>query len=361
MDENGLLKWVETVISGLPKFLESMKDNNTPGRYKYSLSGDMVFDKKWGLANTVFAVKTYYMLNRLDDSEKKEMASFIKFFTSPNGEISDPIVQKKSRKNRLIVSLRSGDWNNVLGKQNRRAETRQSFAALRALGEKPNRPYLNIPQTKRKIKRYIHSLDWNHPWGAGSHFSHLIFFLKNNGEMFKYHNYDELELIDFAFKEVNRYRQTDGAWYNRSASDAQKVNGAMKMVTAYMASERKELNNRKKLIDLCLALKSNPDACNNFNLVLVLYFCSQNSNYRKSEIKDFILDRLQIYKSYYWPEKGGFSFFEKKANKNYYDAKISEGLAEPDIHGTHLFLWGITLISKILKLEDSIQLNMPIS
>ena len=73
------------------------------------------------------------------------------------------------------------------------------------------------------------------------------------------------------------------------------------------------------------------------------------------------MDRLQIYKCYYWPEKGGFSFFEKRANKNYYDANISKGLAEPDIHGTHLFLWGIAIITRILKVEESFKLSLPIT
>ena len=47
MNENRLLQWVETVINGLPKFLENMKDRNIPGRYKYSLTGDIESNSKW--------------------------------------------------------------------------------------------------------------------------------------------------------------------------------------------------------------------------------------------------------------------------------------------------------------------------
>ena len=63
MDENKILKWVDSVINGLPVFLENMKDKNTPGRFKYSLTGDISSDSNWGVGNTVFAVKTYFMLN----------------------------------------------------------------------------------------------------------------------------------------------------------------------------------------------------------------------------------------------------------------------------------------------------------
>jgi len=361
MDENKILKWVDSVINGLPVFLENMKDKNTPGRFKYSLTGDISSDSKWGLGNTVFAVKTFYILNLLETADSAKMVKYIKSFGTSNGEIYDPLVQNKSRNRRFFNALRYGDWNNINGKQNRRAETRQSFAALIALGSKPDIPYLLIPDSKEKVKRYIHSLDWNHPWGAGSHFSHLIFFLKNNSDMFNDLNYDGKELIDFSFKEVNKYRKSDGAWYNKFASDVEKVNGSMKMMTAYMAAGRNNLTKQKKLIDLSLSLINDRDACNNFNLILVLYFCSRNINYRKSQIKEFCIDRLQIYKQYYWSEYGGFSFFERNSNRSYYGAKISKGLEEPDIHGTHLFLWGITLITKMLNIDKSFNLSIPIT
>jgi len=361
MNENRLLQWVETVINGLPKFLENMKDRNIPGRYKYSLTGDIESNSKWGLGNTVYAVKIYYMLNQLNLLEGKEMATYIKSFGCNNGEIYDPLVQKISRINRFYGALRSRDWNNITGKQTRRAETRQSFAALKALGENPDRPYLKIPLSKKKIKKYIHSLDWNHPWGAGSHFSHLIFFLKNNEGNFNNDKINNSNLIDFAFQELEKYRHSDGAWYNKIPSNAQRINGAMKIVTALMAAGIYDLSKRKELIDLSLALVSDPDACNNFNLILVLYFCLMDSNERQKEIKDFCFKRLKIYREFYFDNSGGFSFLKNNANSIYYNAKISNGLKEPDIHGTHLFLWGIVIITRILKVEESFELSLPIT
>tara|TARA_Y100000294_G_C8521305_1_gene323012 strand:+ start:38 stop:1156 length:1119 start_codon:yes stop_codon:yes gene_type:complete len=360
-DENESTKWVKSVICDLPKFLQNMKDNTVPGRYKYSMSGDIKPNPSWGLGNTVFAVKTWYMLNQLNSFEIKEMGRFIKSFARKNGEISDPEIQKRSRKNRYRLALRSGDWNNIFGSQTIRAETRQAFAALRAMGENPDRPYLNIPRSKKKIKKYIHSLDWNHPWGAGSHFSHLIFFLKNNTHLANSFDGNKTDLINYAFDEVTRYRQNDGSWYDKYSNDAQKVNGAMKMVTAYMAAGKTDLSMRDRLIDHCLALQTDPDACNNFNLLLVLYFCSNNDSYRKDEIREFCFNRLQIYRGFYWEDGGGFSFHKKHANSIYYGARISQGFEEPDIHGTHLFLWGIVLITRILELDEELQLLFPIT
>ena len=361
MNKNDLLQWVETVIDGLPDFLETMRDRDTPGRYKYSLTGDIASSSQWGLGNTVFAVKTYFMLNLISSINELETAAFIKSFGRRDGEISDPIVQRRSRRIRYNTALHSGDWNNITGRQTRRAETRQAFAALRAMGENPDRPYLNIPRSKKKIKKYIHSLDWNHPWGAGSHFSHLIFFLKNNTHLANSFDGNKTDLINYAFDEVTRYRQNDGSWYDKYSSDTQKVNGAMKMVTAYMAAGKTDLSMRDRLIDHCLALQTDPDACNNFNLLLVLYFCSNNDSYRKDEIREFCFNRLQIYRGFYWEDGGGFSFHKKHANSWYYGARISQGFEEPDIHGTHLFLWGIVLITRILGLDEELQLSFPIT
>ena len=360
MNGNDLLQWIETVIDGLPDFLETMRDRNTPGRYKYSLTGDIASSSQWGLGNTVFAVKTYYMLNLISNINEIETTAFIKSFGKRDGEISDPIVQRRSRRTRYYAALRSGDWSNITGKRTRKAETRQAFAALQALGSKPDEPYSRIPTSENQIKRYIHSLDWNQPWSAASHFSHLIFFMKVNKKFDRRDN-SEIDLIDLAFTEVNKYKQDDGSWYKNSTSKAQKVNGAMKMITAYMVAEKDDLANRQKLIDLCLSLTTDEDACNNFNLVLVLYFCSRNLDYREGEIKVFCLDRLRVYRDYYWPEHGGFSFFRKHANNFYYGAKVSEGLQEPDIHGTHLFVWGLALITKILNEKSSINLTPPIT
>tara|TARA_B100000315_G_C14219030_1_gene425575 strand:- start:229 stop:627 length:399 start_codon:yes stop_codon:yes gene_type:complete len=132
-------------------------------------------------------------------------------------------------------------------------------------------------------------------------------------------------------------------------------------MTAYNIVERNDFENPEGLIDLCLSVIKNRDACDNFNLIHVLYNCHNKTDYKKEEIEKFCLERLTIYNKHYWPNHGGFSFFNGRANKVYYGAKISKGLSEPDIHATHLFLWGITLITKILEFEKYIKLKIPIT
>jgi hypothetical protein len=303
------------------------------------------------------------MLNNLNLVDVKAVSDFIKGFQNHDGGIFDPLIQKKSRLYRYLNAIRCRDFNNIFGVQTRRAETRQSFAALRCLGQKPNVPYLHIPYSKDGISGYVHSLNWSVPWGAGSHFSHLIFFMRMNSELFQVHSDEIGDLLECAFKEVSRYRQKDGSWHREGASlpAFQKINGAMKVMTAYSVANRDDFDNSEGLIDLCFSSLNEGDACNNFNVIYVLYHCLQKTDYRRGEAIDYCLERLKMYQEYWFPQYGGFSFLPSKANRIYYGASISKGLPEPDVHGTHLFLWGIVLISDILGWREELGLRFPIT
>ncbi len=344
------IDWLFKLKDSIPKFLERLKGSKIKGFFHYSLSGDLCGENiKWGLGNTVFAVKSYYTLALLDTlptEEKIAMAEFIKSFKQKDGMIYDPLIKKKT-----FLKEKLSSFNNFFHQQVIRAETRQSVSALNLLGKKAGLPYKKIPDTKKGIEKYLVKLDWQKPWGAGSHFSHLIFFLKNS-------NLENKEsLINFAINRVNKLQSTEtGSWHIGYPSLRQKINGAMKVITALKVADRVDLQYPEKLIDLCLAARNNEHACDNFNITYVLKYANQlaNFNYKYEQLKEFALDRLRIYKDYYYPEIGGFSFFKGKANDCYYGAKITKGLDEPDIHGTMMFLWGISIISQILGIEKEL-------
>lgn len=136
----------------------------------------------------------------------------------------------------------------------------------------------------------------------------------------------------------------------------QKINAAMKIITGLKLADKMNFEYSEKLIDLCLATKKDEHACDNFNIICVLYYANKmtDGNYRVKEIKEFALDRLGIYKQYYYPKTGGFSFLPHKANVYYYGTKLTKGLDEPDIHGTCMCLWGISIISHILEIDKEL-------
>ena len=347
------IDWLFELKEKAPQFLGRLKCQKIPGFFHYSLSGDLYDENiKWGLGNTVFAIKIYYtldLLNNLPREEKRAMSDFIKRFRKEEGAVYDPLVKRKTFLREKLLGIKN--FNNFFHQQTVIAETRQAVSALKLLGEKPEIFYLKFPRTDKGIAKYLDRLNWQKPWGAGSHFSHLIFFLKNS----------DLEnkefLIDFAVGWIDKFQSTKTcSWYKGNPSLQQKINGAMKIVTGLKVAGKMNLKYSEKLIDLCLLAKNDEHACDNFNIIYVLHYASKvtGNNYRFNEIKNFALERLKIYEKQYFSEIGGFSFLPSKANIYYYGAKITKGLREPDIHGTAMFLWGISIIAQILGIDKNL-------
>jgi len=343
------IDWVGSLRKKVKIFLDILAEDSY--KYiKYSLSGD-IYDSSinWGLGQNVFFIKILYMLGLLESigpDKRDSLIDNIKKFQDSNGYISDP----------LIIKL-----NEFRIKEIRLAETRQSFSALYCLGERPDKPFTNIPYSKKSIDSFLSGFNWRYPWNAGSHFSHLIFFLKLNEKMFGYKSNESNDLINYANKWVdNLQSEEDGFWYEGKTTVKEKINGAMKILTGKATAGILDVNNHQKIIDGCLDAINDEEACSNFNIIYCLYYCSNISDYRKKEVEDFCYDRLKIYKRFYFEDIGGFSFHKNKANDIYYGALITRGLDEPDIHGTIMFVWGIALISKILNF-DFIDFKIPLT
>ncbi len=359
MADNDLM-WVESLRSRVRGFLEELRSKSRPGFFRYSLSGDLHNEKScWGLGNTVFAIKILFTLGDIDkiaDPQKKAMVDFITSFQQPDGVISDPLIQRLSLFNRIKHTIRTLSFSNLNGNKTVCAETRQSLSSLKLLREKPKFMFSGIPYEPNDIDRYLTALDWSDPWASGSHFSHLLFFYSYNAAVFSYRLADSRELIKFAIDHVNHMQsESEGVWYRGTKTSLQqKINGAMKILTGLKAAGEMNFSYPDRMIDLALTALNDEHSCDNFNVIFVLKCANEitSGTHRLTEIQDFCRRRLAIYREYYHPAVGGFSFYKGKSNTNYYGARITKGLKEPDIHGTCLFLWGITLISKILKVQD---------
>lgn len=349
------IDWLRDIKEKIYSFIQEMNEKKDFSYFKYSYSGDLYgTNVKWGLGQLVFAAKILYMIDKIKDLNpiyRANLINGINSFQTKDRYYTDRLIFKPNKR-RILSDLLKGRKISYFSEQIKRAETRQSFAALLALNSKPNYPFLGIPYTKKGIERYLSKLDWTQPWAAASHFSHLLFFLHYNRILFWIHSNDADELINYAIEWISRLQSPiDGCWYSGEVPDSQKVNGAMKVLTGLSALEKLSFSYPKRIIDTSLKIGEATDACNDFNVVYVLCCCSQATDYRKDDIQKFCLKRLKQYSRYYYSKKGGFSFHLGKANDFYYGARITKGLNEPDIHGTVMFLWGITLISRILKLD----------
>lgn len=351
MEINEFEEWIKELKIKTPQFLKKMRSKNS-GFYRFSFSGDLYPEYvKWGLGNSIYSLKVYASLN-IQPSKKSNIFEFIKSFEQKDGFFRDRLISIFSFPLRFIYSIRNNDFLNLNNNQNMVAETRQAISILKFYGQYSNSFYPNyFPRSKEGIKNYIFGLDWNKPWRAGSHFSHLIFFLSISKLR------DSVDLITYAFHCINKIQNSnDGCWYTGNVSNSEKINGVMKILTAYRAANLYldfpiKVKYSKKIIDFALKVKNDKHACDNFNITFVLCTLGKvTKNYKEDLIKKFMLERLDIYKKFYYSSYGGFSFNEKKSGYFYYSAPVTRGKNEPDVHGTAMYIWGITVIANYFNL-----------
>ena len=92
------------------------------------------------------------------------------------------------------------------------------------------------------------------------------------------------------------------------------------------------------------------EGCDLVDIIYVLYKCKLQTDYKSEEIKNYYRELLSVIEKHYHDETGGFSYFINKSQTHYYGIKITEGLNEPDLHGTILLVWGLSMI--FLTLEE---------
>jgi hypothetical protein len=354
---NKNLLWIFSLKNEVLAFLEHQKSKSVKGYYKYSFSGDLYDENThWNVGSSVFALRCYYSLGVERNSDINDAIHYIKTFRDDK-LIYDKLIYKKSFLRNVLVSLKSHDFNNLINFKYKNAETRQCLSSLLLYDEMPDDIILDIPINKIEIYKYLSSLQWEEPWGAGSHFSHLMFFNKTALKTGQINNEEFKRNITNARKWIESIQcSKTGGWFKGNPEKRNIINGAMKVITGLIAVDIKEIYFAKELVDTCLISANNEHACDNFNIILVLHFLNKQlkNNYRYEEIKIFALDRLSKYKAHYKNKQGGFSFYPCHTNERYYGAKITKGKNEPDIHGTFLFLYGISLIAEILNINDAL-------
>ena len=127
----------------------------------------------------------YLDTEKIDDSFKGQLCHIDFGKISFGGQKVDTIeINVSGQRIRFYEHRVDNGYNNWFNEQTKRAETRQSFETLGYLKIRPNLPFQKIPSTSNQVKKFIHTLNWKSPWGASSHISHLMFFLKYNQTFF---------------------------------------------------------------------------------------------------------------------------------------------------------------------------------
>ena len=182
---------------------------------------------------------------------------------------------------------------------------------------------------------------------AGAQFANMSLFLSQlENEKINKHTKDIINFIDEVCDS-----QTGAYFINPKPSNRELINGSMKVISGLDWLDEK-IKYPEKLIDLCLSSNISHDGCDLVDVVYVLFKCSNQTTYKRSEIKKYIYDLLEIISLHFYEKDGGFSYFLRKSQTNYYGVKITKGTNNPDIHGTLLLTWALSMIVQILEIEN---------
>ncbi|MGF1506663.1 MAG: hypothetical protein GYB64_01130 [Chloroflexi bacterium] len=342
-----MVTWLTALKQSIPAWLQTLYDR--PGFIRFSREGNIIEPtERTGLGASALALKVAYQIDwwpQLDQATRTGWCGHLRGFQ-----------RRRTGFFEGQAVLRTADRNAGLFKKNigvRLAETRQAVSALLGVGERPEHPVSKVPAPGAALQRTLESYNWHKlPWHAGSQTSHHVYFHRLNG------NEEAVQQI-LSFLDDLQDPNT-GSWHRGDPSPTQKVNAAMKILTAYALLEH-PFRYPEKLIDLALSHTDHSrHACNSIDTLYVMHQASAYTDHRSDAIALHAEQFLESVKAHRKPD-GAFSYYPDRANDRYYGADVSQGLVESDIHGTHLLVWAVTLSARVLGFADELGWRIPVT
>jgi len=359
--------WLEDLNENISLFMDSLR------KEKYfeffpATNGLTNEGKKINLGFSCYALKIFYITGAWENINQDRKVSWTNYINSyqktiknfpANSFIDDDYLnsflnysKKETIKNNLKKILNNTSKKNYLINEDKilnfiRAETKQSIATLAQVNKKSVKNY-NYISNDFNLNSYISSLNWDYPWNAGAQFAAFCVFSKTQSII---NNNEHLEFLE-NFIGTMCDRESGAYFRSKKPSNNELINGAMKVLTG-LDWLGVDIHLPKNLIDTCLTSSIPDEGCDVVDLVYVLYRCSEATDYKKDEIIKFyklILDKIN---DNYFPNVGGFSYFKESSQSHYYGVEISDSLNQPDLHGTLLFVWAISMISQHIALPTS--------
>jgi hypothetical protein len=335
------------------QFVESLKKDSNFEFYPFE-KNKSYYGRHLSLGFSCYALKIQYMTsehNKLSEEKLNNWFSYIVSFHSSenvNQLFVDPIYLKYYNKNLSRESLRSQikQLQNLITKTNfdtksvrlikgLNAESKQSISTLFELGL-TDLPKVNIfTSFDEQVIDYLEELNWKFPWSAGAQFSSYCVYSKTQNLNF------EDKLINFINQKVDK---NTGSYFTEYPDDAREViNGAMKVITG-LDWLGVEIHYPEKLIDFCIENRPNLEGCDVVDYIYVLFKCSKQINYKKTEINAIFLELLDELLKLFHKKSGGFSYFQNQSQNYYYGVPLGKGGNQADLHGTMLCLWALIMV-----------------
>ena len=319
--------------------------------------------EKLSLGFSCYGMKLYYMLGMWDELQIDQKEAWIKYINSfqvaksshgINYFLDTALVDYYAKTNisetaknivKFILNtfgttthdLKSAKLNKAIN-----ADTKQAISTLYEVSAKNS---LVIPDKfngEKNLLNYLHNLDWSKPWSSGAQYSSFCVYSISQG----YQNKEAL--IKFA---DNLADKNTGSYFKATPKEPREIiNGAMKVITGLDWLETK-IHHPRQLIDFCLNNVPLNEGCDIVDYIYVLYKCSEQTDYKKNEIKQTMVEAIDQIKLLYVPDDKGFSYFENRSQTHYYGVPFSQGLSTADLHGTILCVWGLLMALETLNCD----------
>ncbi|MBF0107882.1 MAG: hypothetical protein HQL76_01720 [Magnetococcales bacterium] len=362
------IDWLLGLGEQMHTFLETLKVSGTPGRFKPCPRGTSGAGLDAALGFSCLAHKIHYSLGlweRRLPREQNAWTSFIQSFQNPSGDPLDgswtdafidpgllsgiappPLPGLRTRLHHFLT----GRPTPRPREDAIRSETKQAIATLAQIGLRPLRPFPHFPRSRRDLQRHLERLNWAAPWGAGAHAALLAVFVQTQADLLPASPREELAQALRHFFDALVHRES-GAYFRAAAPPArgQMINGAMKILNALDWLDQ-PIHHPERLIDTTLMQGPPPAGCHVVDWIYVLHRCGLATHHRRREIQDRCLEIIDLIQTHHHPD-GGFSYQPHIAQTSYYQATISSGLDEGDIHGSCLLIWALTMIAELLEWE----------
>lgn len=361
MDANFLRRNKEDTL----ELLDSLQNSVNKFKYFPTKGGLTKSGKLIELGYSCFALKTYFILgewDKFDQTHKNGWINYINSFQTthsyfPNNSFIDQnylnsfyeIKKKKIIKDTLKPILGKGKFESRKSEALRhvRSESKQAIASLAQVGHSSKKNYEDFPQTKEDISNFLNSLDWRFPWQAGAQFASLCVFIKT--QLSDDTSQTRLSIFLNEYIEKLLDNETGGYFIGKPSKSNEVINGAMKVITGLSWIEC-NVHLPEKLIDYCLESKPSSQGCDLVDVVYVLHSSMIYSSYRKKEVINYLNVVLEIIEKHKF-QNSGYSYYINQSQLYYYGLKITKGLNVPDLHGTTLLNWAISMIADVNELS----------
>lgn len=341
------------------RFLDSLRSGG-PGRYAPCLQGATDVGREMGLGWSCFALKLHHMLGAWENapaSEREAWLGFIRGFQRTDDRegafIDPPEIAFLERR-----TLRDHVWK-LLGRGKPKdfarsivlAETKQAIATLAEVGAEPSQPFHGFPLTPDEVRAWLEAKDWSRPWGAGGQSAGLVVFLKTQAPLLLSQQHVD-EMLDACrdFYAGLADRETGAYFRGPRPRHGELINGAMKVL---MALDWLDVRPHfpERLVATCISQPPTADGCHLVDAIYVLHQSLAPGGV-DVRVRGFCAHVLEMIKAHA-RDDGGFSFYAKRAQTNYYGVPVSRGLEEGDIQGTCLLVWALAMIWRLLAPETA--------